>query len=162
MIRGAILGAALVASGATTAMAETVFVGTIKFTAVTAQCQNVRLHEYARSTFHPAVRGGNQNFAGLSWVWTNYARGHKLNGANFDATFRTVVTGGTGWGDPYTVAAAQQAQIRITSYAPALGTITAATPTLTIVGQIRRLGNDPGGLACVATFLGTYVKDSFQ
>lgn len=66
MIRRALLAATLLACGATTAAAEIVFVGTIKIVARTAQCQNVRLNDYARSTFHPAAVGGNSNFAGLS------------------------------------------------------------------------------------------------
>jgi len=90
------------------------------------------------------------------------ARGHGLDGLAFDATFRVVNTGGVGWGDPYTVAAAERAQIAVTSYSPALASINASTASVVIRGQIKRLFNDPGGLACIATFLGSYVKDSNQ
>jgi len=101
------------------------------------------------------VGGGNERAAGL-------ARGHGLAGIAFDATFRTVITGGVGWGDTYTVPPAERAQIRVTSYTPPLANINASTPTLILRGQIKRLFNDPGGLACIATFIGTYVKDSNQ
>lgn len=161
MIRGAILGVALISGGATSAMAEIVFVGTVKITAVTPQCQNVDVNDYAHSTFHPKV-GTNANFAGFSWIWPHYSRGHALNGRNFDASFRTVVTGGTGWGDPFILPPARQSQLRITSYVPAVTAITAATQTLTLNGQIKRPWDDPGGLNCVMTFIGTYVKDSFE
>ena len=161
MIRGAILGTALLAGAATTASAETVFVGTIKITAVTAQCQNVHVNDYAQSVFHPKIVG-NANFAGLSWVWTHYAKGHLLGGLNFDATFRTVTTGGVGWGDPYTWPSTKAAQIAVTYYSPAVASITAATPIVIIRGQFKRFNNDPGGLACVASFTGTYVKDSHE
>lgn len=161
MIRGAILAAALTAAGTTAASAEVVFIGTIKITAVTAQCQNVHANDVNPSTFHPKIVG-NGNFSGLSWVGTYSARGHSLDGRAFDATFRTVITGGVGWGDTFTTTAAQRAQIAVTSYSPALASINASTQTLTIRGQIKRLFNDPGGLACVATFIGNYVKDSNQ
>ncbi len=160
MVKGIIL-AALLSAGATTASAEVVFIGTIKITAVTAQCQNVHVNDVNPSTFHPKIVG-NGNFSGLSWVGTYSARGHVLDNVAFDATFRTVKTGGVGWGDPYTAAQATWAQIAVTSYSPALGSINTSTPTLILRGQIKRLFNDPGGLACVATFIGTYVKDSNQ
>lgn len=161
MIRGAILGAVLIAGGTTTASAEIVFVGTIKITAQTAQCQRNRVNDVANSTFHPLV-AGNQSFAGLSWVWTHYSKGHGLAGRNFDTVFRVVQTGGVGWGDPYIVNATRQAQIRIISSVPAAGAITAATPAVQMTGQIRRFDDDPGGLACVFTFIANYVKDSRQ
>lgn len=162
MIRGALLAAALLAGATNSASAEIVFVGTIKITAQTAQCARNRVNEFANSAFHPAAVGGNDNFAGLSWVWTHYSRGHGLVGRNFDATFRTVQTGGVGWGDPYIVNAARQSQIRIMSSVPAVGAITTATPTVQLNGQIRRFDDDAGGLACVYTFIANYVKDSRQ
>jgi hypothetical protein len=162
MIRRALLAVALLAGSATAASSEIVFVGTIKITAQTAQCQRNRVNEYANSAFHPAAVGGNDNFAGLSWVWTHYSRGHGLPGRNFDATFRVVQTGGVGWGDPYIVDAARQSQIRIISSVPAVSAITAATPALQMTGQIRRFDDDPGGLACVFNFIANYVKDSRQ
>lgn len=160
MVRSALLAVALLAGSITAASAEIVFVGTIKITAKTAQCQHDRVNDVANSTFHPASVGGNRNFAGLSWVWTHYARGHGLVGRNFDTTFRVVQTGGVGWGDPYIVDATRQSQIRIISSVPAVGAITAATPAVQMTGQIRRFGDDPGGLACVFTFIANYVKDS--
>ena len=161
MMKRAILAAALLAAATATASAEIVFVGTIKITAVSPQCQNINVNDINQSSFHPRV-AGNANFSGISWVSNHSARGHGLNGLAFDATFRTVVTGGVGWGDPYEVDAARRAQIRVLSYTPALANITNTTPTLTILGQVRRLFEDPGGLACIATFVGTYVKDSNQ
>jgi hypothetical protein len=156
MVKGLIL-AALLSAGATTASAEVVFVGTIKITAVTAQCQNVHVNDTNPSTFHPKI-AGNSPFSGLSWVGTYSARGHALNNAAFDATFRTVKTGGVGWGDAFIAPQATWAQIRVTSYSPALGSINASTPTVTLRGQIKRLFDDPGGSACIATFVGTYVE----
>ena len=160
MVRGIIL-AALLSAGVTTASAEVVFIGTIKITAVTPQCQNVNVNDHDQSTFHPKITG-NASFSGLSWVGSHGARGHGLDNLAFDATFRTVITGGFGWGDTFTVPPAERAQIKVTSYTPGIGSINASTPTLILRGQIKRLFNDPGGLACIATFLGTYVKDSNQ
>jgi hypothetical protein len=80
--------------------------------------------------------------------------GHSLNGLAFDGNFRTVVTGGVGWGDTYTRPAAQYAQIKMTSSTPATTSITTATPSVTITGQIKRLFSDPGGLNCLVSFRG--------
>ena len=158
MSRGAIVAAALFVTGVTTASAaETVFWGTIKITAVSAQCQKVHVGDNEQSQFHPKM-AGNANFAGLSWVFRYGARGHALNGRNFDASFRTVQTGGVGWGDAYTVPPAQNAQIRITSYTPAIGSITATTAYVILQGQIKQPFSDPGGLNCTASFIGSYVK----
>lgn len=162
MIRGALLATALLAATTMTAQAEIVFVGTIKFTAKTPQCARDRVNQYANSVFHPASVGGNANFAGLSWVWSHYARAHSVSPGNFTTAFRVVQTGGSGWGDPFILPAARQSQIRITSSVPPVASITATTPTLTLTGQIRRFSDDPGGLLCVYTFTGNYVKDSTQ
>ncbi len=167
MIREAILGAALVAAGTTPGMAEIVFVGKIKFTGqpgpTVSRCQRNRVNEYANSTFHPAVVGGNDNFAGLSWVYPNYAIGHSKSG-NFTSTFQVVNTGGVGWGDTYFRPTAQRAEIRIIGSVPAVANITGATQTLTITGQIKRFLNDAGsgGFPCILNFTGTYVKDSYE
>jgi hypothetical protein len=161
MVRTAILATLLLAGVTTVASAESVFTGTIKFTAVTTQCRNVRVNDFGNSVFHPKITG-NANFAGLSWVWSHYAHGHVLSNLNFDATLRTVVTGGVGWGDVYTKPATQASKIAITAYSPPIANITASTQTVIIVGKIARPFNDPGGLSCVATFLGTYVKDARQ
>jgi hypothetical protein len=167
MIRGAILGAAIVAAGTTSGMAEIVFVGKIKFTGqpgpTISRCQQNRVNEYANSNFHPAGVGGNENFAGLSWVYPHYAIGHSKSG-NFTSTFQVVNTGGVGWGDTYFRPAAQRSEIRILSSVPAVAAITAATQTLTITGQIKRFLNDPGssGFPCILNFTGTYVKDSYE
>lgn len=161
MLRRTILSAMLLAAGANSAGAEIVFSGKIKFTAVTSQCRNVRVKDFADSSFHPIV-GSNSRVAGLSWVWPGNSRGHGLYGVNFDATFRAVKTGGVGWGDPYLRPTTAESQIRIVSYAPAITAITATTEIVTIRGQIRRPFDDPGGLACIATFIGVYMKDSYQ
>lgn len=166
MIRGALLAAAIFACSGTAALAETVFVGAITFTAVTSQCTTVRANDRAASVFHPNIVG-NQGTAGLSWVWDFYSRGHAIHSSgaprvNFDGTFRSVQTGGTGWGDAYIWPSTKWAQIRVTSYTPALANINSSTPFVTIIGQIKRPNNDGGGLACVATFNATYVKDRSQ
>jgi len=166
MIRKATLAVALLACSATAASAEIVFIGKIKFTTEVG-CTQTRLHDSGNSVFHPApanpsAPGANQNFAGLSWVWQDYSLGHSLGGRNFDAVFRTVTTGGVGWGDAYIRGAAQAAQIRIISSVPAAAAITAATQTVTLTGQIKRFANDASGLACTRTFVGNYIKDSRQ
>lgn len=159
MIRGLFLAGALSAFFATAASAEVVFVGTISITKVTAQCANVHVGEHHNSTFHP-FRPFNAGFSALSLVDDHSARGHQLDGAAFDATLRTVKTGGVGWGNLYT--SQTPSQIAVTSYAPLLSKITAKTLSLTIKGKIARLYDDPGGLACVATFIASYVKDQNQ
>jgi hypothetical protein len=167
MIRRALLAVALLAGSATTTFAETVFVGAITFTAVTPQCTTVRANDKAASVFHPNIVG-NFSFAGLSVVWDFYSRGHILetppNTArrNFGPVFQAVKTGGTGWGDPYIWEPSRWAQIRVTSYVPALASINSTTRFVTITGQIRRPNSDGGGLACVADFEATYVKDRQQ
>lgn len=166
MIRGTLLAAALLAGATSATLAETVFVGAITITAVTPQCTTVRVNDRAASVFHPNIVG-NQSTAGLSWVWDFYSRGHAIHSSgtprvNFDGTFRSVQTGGTGWGDAYIWPSTKWAQIRVTSYTPALASINSSTPSVTIVGQIRRPNNDSGGLACVATFRASYVKDGAQ
>lgn len=162
MKTGVVLAAAILSASATGASAEIVFIGTIKFTAQTPQCVGNRVNQYANSVFHPAAVGGNANFAGLSWVWSYYSRGHELSGRNFDATFRAVKTGGTGWGGPYFVPATREAQIRIATSVPAVASITAATQTVTMTGQIKRFDDNAGGLACIFNFTATYVKDGTQ
>lgn len=166
MIRRTLLAAAILACSGTAALAETVFVGAITFTSVTSQCTTVRVNDRAASVFHPNIVG-NQSTAGLSWVWDFYSRGHAIHSTlparqNFDGTFRSVQTGGTGWGDAYIWPSSKWAQIRVTSYTPALASINSSTPFVTIIGQIRRPNNDSGGFACVATFHASYVKDRFQ
>lgn len=166
MIRQTLLAAAIFACSGTAALAETVFVGAITITAVTSQCTTVRANDRAASVFHPNIVG-NQSTAGLSWVWDFYSRGHALHSSgtprlNFDGVFRSVQTGGTGWGDAYIWPSTKWAQIRVTSYTPALANINSSTPFVTIIGQIKRPNNDGGGLACVATFHASYVKDRTQ
>ncbi|MCO5163251.1 MAG: hypothetical protein M9939_19125 [Mesorhizobium sp.] len=166
MIKRTLLAVALAAGSTTAASAETVFVGAIVFTAVTPACTTVRAKDRAASVFHPNI-DGNQSTAGLSWVWDFYSRGHAIHSTlparqNFDGTFRSVQTGGTGWGDAYIWPSTKWAQIRVISYSPALANINSTTPFVTITGQIRRPNNDSGGFACVATFHGTYVKDRWQ
>lgn len=155
------LATALLAATPTIAAAEVVFVGTIINTAVTRQCQFSHAGDRFPSVYHPKV-AGNENFSGLSWIRGHYAVGHSLAGRAFDANFRGVETGGVGWGDAYFKPAAQRAQIRITSSVPPIGSINNNTPTVILKGQIKRLNNDPGGLDCVVTFTGTYVKDPFE
>jgi len=165
MIRRTLLAAAILACSGTAALAETVFVGAITFTSVTSQCTTVRVNDRSASVFHPNIVG-NQSTAGLSWVWDFYSRGHAIHSGairqNFDGTFRSVQTGGTGWGDAYIWPSTKWAQIRVTSYTPAMASINSSTPSVTIIGQIRRPNNDSGGLACVATFRASYVKDGSQ
>lgn len=162
MVRKIVL-AALLSAAATTASAEVVFIGTIISTAVTPQCQSIGVGDRSPSVYHPKLPVvGQENFSGLSWIRGHYALGYRLAGLNFDATFRVVESGGVGWGDTYFRPAAQRAQIRITSSVPPTANITTATPSVTITGQIKRLNTDPGGLACVVTFRGVYVKDPFE
>jgi hypothetical protein len=167
MIRGMLLATALFAAAPMTASAEVVFIGTIVFTAVSPQCQNSSVGDRYPSVYHPKFptpppATANSNFSGLSFIRDHYAVGHFLNGLAFDGTFRTVVTGGVGWGDTYTRPPAQYAQIRLTSSVPATGSINTATPSVVLTGQARRLFNDPGGLNCIVTFRGSYVKDPFE
>lgn len=166
MIRQTLLATAILACSGAVALAETVFVGAITITAVTPQCTTVHVNDRAASVFHPNI-AGNQTTAGLSWVWDFYSRGHAIHSnattrVNFDGTFRSVETGGTGWGDSYIWPSIKWAQIKVTSYAPALASINSSTPFVNISGQIRRPNNDGGGLACIATFQASYVKDRSQ
>jgi hypothetical protein len=167
MIRKILLAAALLAAAPVTASAEVVFIGTVVFTAVTSQCQNSHVGDRYPSVYHPKypitpAATANANFSGLSFIKGHYADGHFLNSLAFDATFRTVVTGGVGWGDTYTRPQAQWAQIRLLSSVPATANITTATQTVTLIGQAKRLFSDPGGLNCIVTFRGVYVKDPFE
>ena len=166
MIGKGLLAAVVLAFSGTSALSETVFIGAITFTAVTPECTNVRVNDNAVSVFHPNIVG-NESFAGLSVVWEFYSQGHALISSptarvNFDESDRTVRTGGTGWGDAYIREPSKWAQIRVVSYSPALANIRSTTPFLTITGQIKRPFNDPAGLACVATFHASYVKDRRQ
>ena len=166
MIRGLLIAAALLATAPTSASAEVVFVGTIIHTAVTPQCQFRDVGERYPSVYHPRTPSAgpnpNANFSGLSWIRGHYADGHLLNSLAFDATFRTVETGGVGWGDTYLRPPAERAQIKLISSVPPTAQITTATQMVTITGQIKRPFRDPGGLACVVTFRGVYVKDPFE
>lgn len=162
MIKELLVSSVLLAAVPATASAENVFIGTVVTTAVTAACQNSSAGDRHPSVYHPKSPG-NEPFSGLSFVrGGTYAVGHSLNNLAFDATFRTVVTGGVGWGDTYTRPQALWAQIRLTSSVPATASITNATQTVTITGQARRLFSDAGGLNCVVTFRGVYVKDPFE
>jgi hypothetical protein len=160
MLRKMVL-AALLSAAPTIASAEVVFVGTIINVAVTPQCQFSGAGDRYPSVFHPKITG-NENFSGLSWIRGHYAVGHLLGGIAFDTNVRTVETGGVGWGDTYFKPAAERAQIRISSSVPAIGSINTGTQTVILNGQIKRPFGDPGGLACVITFRGTYVKDPFE
>lgn len=153
MIRGAILAAGLIAVGGNAASAETVFHGSIKITAVSAQCQDVNVGDQATSSFHPNI-AGNNTFTGLSFVHSYSAIGYGLGNVPFDATFRNATSGGVGWGDVYNWTGSQ---IRKTFQSPA--TITNTTLQVLLRGQIKKHDNDPGGALCIATFIASYVKD---
>jgi hypothetical protein len=160
MIKRALIAAALLASGISGAWAEVVFEGSIRHTAVSAQCQNQHVNDKYNSTFHPNT-AGNDNFSSLSWVSSHGARGHSLSGA-LTNIFQDVVTGGVGWGDAFIVPEEEFAQIRLISSTPVIANLTTTTQAVILRGQIRRLFNDPGGLACTVTFIGTFTKDSSQ
>lgn len=139
----------------TTASAETVFAGQIRTTAATAACQFYGVGRIDASQFHPTI-AGNAAFSAISFLQPLSAVGYKLNNINFDATFRNVITGGVGWGDPFSWTGSQ---VRISSQSPA--TITATTPSVVLRGQIKKPENDPGGVACIITFTGAYVLRPF-
>jgi hypothetical protein len=156
MIRRLILAAAAVAmTVVTSASAETVFAGIIRTTAATAPCQFYDVGRIDASQFHPNI-AGNANFSAISFLQPLSAVGYKLNGLAFDATFRNVITGGIGWGDPFNWTGSQ---VKIFFQSPA--TITATTPQLLLRGQIKKPENDPGGIACIITFSGSYVLRPF-
>jgi hypothetical protein len=80
--------------------------------------------------------------------------GYKLGNVPFDANFRPVVSGGIGWGDPFSWTGSV---IRKTVQVPA--TITNTTPQVLIRGELKKPENDAGGALCVETFIGSYVKN---
>lgn len=153
MIRGVIIGAALVAAATSGASAEVVFRGTTLITKVTPQCQNTRVGDTSVSRFHPKI-AGNANFSGLSFVHQFSAIGYGLDGRSFDATLRAVRSGGVGWGDPYTW---NGSKVAVTSSTPPLGQIKPTTRQLLLRGKIVKHDNDPGGAACVVDFAASYV-----
>ncbi len=160
MIKKFLVSAVLFASLSATASAENVFIGTILTTSATG-CQNSNAGDRHPSVYHP-MSPGNSAFSGLSFIRDHYAVGHLLDGRAFDKTFRTVVTGGVGWGDTYTRPNTQFAQIRVLTSTPATANITNDTQTVIITGEIKRLFSDPNGLNCVVSFRGAYVKDPFE
>ena len=92
----------------------------------------------------------------ISFLQPLSAVGYKLNGDSFDEFFRHVISGGVGWGDPYTW---NGSKVRITHQVPE--TITSTTPGVFLRGQIMKPEDDPGGMACIITFTGSYVLRPF-
>ena len=153
-IRRVFTSFALLAIGIVPAAAETVFVGVVKIASVTSQCQNFRTG-VATSRFHPFFTGQTDSSEGFSLVWQFGGDSYILRSRALDGTFRSAESGGLGWGGIFTFPSNQWAQIALTSARP---TINATTTSVTLKGQIKRPAGDPGGLACVATFVGTYLK----
>ncbi len=129
--------------------------GTIKVTAKTAQCQNQNVGDIAASRFHPLIAGQGDQSEGFSFVYNLGGVGYNLQNHVLDTTFRTVVTGGLGWGGVYTQQTSHFAKIQVLAHA----TVTASTQLLVLKGKIQRPDDDPGGLACVIDFTATYVKE---
>jgi hypothetical protein len=147
--------AAAVAMGATSAAAETVFAGTVRTTDVTPACQFYGVGRIDNSQFHPKIPG-NAGFSAISFLQPHSAVGYKLENRNFDEFFRTVVSGGVGWGDPFEWTGSR---VRVTVQIPEH--ITPSTPAVFLRGQIIKPEDDPGGTACIIDFDASYVLRPF-
>ena len=148
-----ILAAGLLLALSSTASAEIIFQGTLKWTSAD-WCLYERPGAAYTSAYHPRL-AGNMNFSGLTTLYQFGGAGYQLTGADFNATYRPVEGVGLGWSG-YTF---KNAYIRVTERSPA--TITAGTPFVTLKGQIMRPGNDPGvnGKICVVSFEGAYRRE---
>ncbi len=154
MIRGAILAAGL-AVGATAASAETVFSGMIRITATTVQCQGTHIGDISPSRFHPFFAGQATHAEGLTFIYPLGGSGYTLASHVFDPTFREVQSGYLGSSGVVVQPQPHRSQIAVA----ARPVINNTTPTLVLKGQIKRPDDDGGGLACVASFTGVYVKE---
>jgi hypothetical protein len=151
MFRGAavfVTGLMLLVSSAS---AETLFHGTLRVTKATSQCQFFSVGREFNSTFHPKMTG-NANFSAISFIEKYYAVGYSLAGKVFTKTFQPVVSGGVGWGDPFSWTGSQ---VLVSFQSPA--PVAANTPQLLLRGQVKKPENDPGGVACVIDFAASYV-----
>lgn len=94
---------------------------------------------------------GSNGGSHLAFFERFYASAYRLDGRRFDRTWRDVEAGQVGslvW-----VYDEGTSQARVTTHAPA--TLTATTPQIRLVGQIRGWGGVPG---CIASFEATVIR----
>ncbi len=156
MSKRILVAAAIFALGAAdTASAEAVYTGVIRTIATTPECQYYSVGRLDNSQFHPSI-AGNAAFSAISFLQPYSAVGYQLSNNDFDQFFRPVVSGGVGWGNPFSWTGSK---VRIINQVP--DTITASTPGVFLKGQIMKPEDDPGGQACIITFTASYVLRPF-
>lgn len=158
MIRKSFLAAmAFGLCGIGAAQAETTFIGAAKITAVTTQCKNIQAGWKFTAQFHPYLATQSDKSEGFSLQGGMLGGdGITLRNHVLDTTFRAADAGGLGWGGVYNFDTAHAPQIAIVGTRPA---ITTTTSTVVLTWQVKRPNSDPGGLACIATYKGAFIKD---
>jgi uncharacterized membrane protein len=150
MLKRVMIAAAVLACSTAISDAETLFQGTLRFTAVNAACANVAsAGNQDNALFHPASVPGNDNFTALNAIYDFGARSWKLLAAgSFTSSYQQVSNVGIGWSD-YTPS--KPTFILVSKQQPA--TLLSTTPNVTLFGKIKNPNGNIGEETCVATFI---------
>ena len=127
----------------------------IRITAATTQCQGTHVGDISPSRFHPFIAGQTTPAEGLTFIYPLGGSGYTLANHIFDPTFRPVQSGYLGSSGVVVLPSTHWSQIAVAAR-PAINN---TTPTVVLKGQIKRPDDDAGGLACIASFTGVYVKE---
>lgn len=147
MLKVAILVSAAVLSLNAPARADNVFWGNMIVTAATSCPNGPNVHDNYRASFHPKDILGNAAFSAYN-IFLNFgARTHRLDSANFTASFQSTATVGIGWSD---FVPPKPVFVKFAKQTPTI--LTAGTPTVTIVGQIKNPEGRVGEENCIASF----------
>lgn len=151
-----LFAAAVMWSFASAAHAEILFQGTYQITDI-ANCPNgPQVGDRDNFQFHPRGVGGNANFAAFTVIYRYGGQEYSLtDGLDFTGVFQVVRNGGLGW-TIYTPSESSRA--KVTSYTPALGNLTATTPSLTMVGALKNPFGETGAETCVAGFRAVLLR----
>lgn len=149
MIKYALIASAIGFAFTAPASAETLFDGTLQFTAVTAACtEGPYAGSIDKGRFHPSTVPGNLGFTALNRIWSWGAESWNLEGAGgFTGSFQQVGNQGIGW-NAYTPS--KPSFVQVTAQAPT--TLTATTPSMTLVGKIKNPWGHIGQENCIASF----------
>ncbi len=148
-ILGLALGAASFSGVANPASAETLFRGIIKYTATAGSCTSgPGAGFWEHSLFHPRAVAGNSNFSALNEIQDFSATSWTLDSGNFTSNFKQVTNARQGWSN---FIPGQPSFVRVTSQVPA--TLTPATASVTLTGQIKNPKGNAGEETCIVTFI---------
>jgi hypothetical protein len=155
MFRYTLVDTALAFALASPVRTETIFLGTLCYTAVTAACTNGPFQgSFDSSLFHPKAVPGNLNFSALNEFRRTGTTSRNLDSASFTAVFQQVTNARIGFSN---FTSSKLSFVLVGNMVP--GALTASTRSVTPGGKIKNPRGDTGQEACIASLRFVRIRD---